>query len=64
MKQNSVVTPYSVASAIINYDSSRVVVCMKMNEQNSLVQMYSLANYQVLFEEYFTGTCIKMLEVE
>ena len=26
--------------------------------------MYSLKTYEVLFEEDFTGTCIKMLEVE
>ena len=58
------VTPFSVIYMIINYDSTRVVVVMKKNEQTSIVHMYSLKNFDLLFEEYFSGECIKMHLVE
>jgi len=58
---------YSICSAIITYDSTKVVTVTKRNDSEYYVKQYDLETYEMTFEEKLGGNkgqYIKLKEVE
>ena len=62
---NQVKTQYDIVSAMITYDSTRVVTCTKDDDIHYVIKQYDLTNYnKSTFEEHYRGQYIKMKDVE
>ena len=55
VKSSNVVTMYPIVSAIITYDSTKVVTVTRKNDTEYWVKQYDLESYEITFEEKIGG---------
>jgi hypothetical protein len=64
LRSINVKTKYPITNAMILMDSSRTLTVTKASEQQYFIKMYSMETQELQFEEEFSGTYIKMKDVE